>query len=41
MMDNCRATTEKKEVTANDRDPRTSLTGARKLPQYTAAIIGE
>jgi hypothetical protein len=40
-MDNCRATTGKKEVTTKDTDSRTSLTGARKLPQYTAAIIGE
>ncbi|XP_023704097.1 facilitated trehalose transporter Tret1-2 homolog [Cryptotermes secundus] len=38
-MDNCKATTENKDAPTNDTESNTSLSGSRKLTQYTAAII--
>jgi hypothetical protein len=40
-MDNCEATGEEKGASSNDIESSTILTGGRKLPQYTAAIIGK
>jgi hypothetical protein len=40
-MDNCKPTGENKDESTNDTETNISLTGGRKLTQYTAAIIGK
>jgi hypothetical protein len=40
-MDSCKDTRENTDLSTNDVESSTSLTGGRKLTQYTAAIIGK